>query len=94
MKNLSALSILPCCLPACPVKTPEVIPAAGRWIGKGIEYYGTTGNYWTSTLYKSNNGTAMDIGLYCIEGSVAGIGSGNSDRCNGYSIRPVRDKKL
>ncbi len=60
------------------------LPAAGAQDNLEISETETTGHYWSSTLYKDEPNTASSIkfnqGSYLCE---------NSDRCKGFTIRPV-----
>ena len=59
-------------------------PAAGiRWNGK-LDYAGSDGNYWSSTLYESYPRSAWY--LYCY----GGVYSDYDYRSSGRSVRPVR----
>jgi hypothetical protein len=61
-------------------------PAAGiRWNGK-LDYAGSDGNYWSSSLYESGPGDAWGLGFD--SGSVDADSYGG--RYDGRSVRPVR----
>lgn len=61
------------------------LPAAGSCYENWVNYDGSHGNYWSSSLITSNPGTA--------NGFIIGLASAYLDingRANGYSVRPVR----
>ena len=60
------------------------LPAAGYRNGTGVNYGGSNGLYWSSSLYSNNSFNAYD--LYFYGGSCGWYYDG---RCNGHSVRPV-----
>lgn len=58
------------------------IPAAGYWYNGSQDDVGNYGGYWGSSPTGSND--AYSLGFYN-----GGRSVGNSDRKNGYSVRPV-----
>jgi len=60
------------------------LPAAGFRYGSSFNGQGSSGNYWSSTLYSDNPYGAWN--LRCNDGSV---GTSDSYRCSGRSVRAV-----
>ena len=60
------------------------LPAAGGRTDSSLNYAGSSGNYWSSSLGTDYPSSAY--GLHFGSGNVYGYGSG---RCNGFSVRPV-----
>ena len=61
------------------------LPAAGGRTDSSLNYAGSSGNYWSSSLDTDYPSSAA-YGLHFNSGNVYGYGSG---RCNGFSVRPV-----
>lgn len=64
------------------------LPSAGYWGENGIDYSGTNGYYWSSTLYFQHF-YAYVLGI----ASEYGYWSDFNSRCSGLPIRPVYDEK-
>lgn len=60
------------------------LPTAGCRADKGVQYIGTSGCYWSSSLY--DNESQKAFGLYISTGY---RGEGGYSRSSGYSVRPV-----
>ncbi len=65
------------------------LPAAGYREGKTYFNRGSFGFYWLSTLYEGYNDTTYRLFFYDSEYNAMYL----SSRCNGYTIRPVREKQ-
>lgn len=63
-------------------------PAAGASINDILNFAGTYGYYWSSTLYSDNTDRAYD--LYFLSGNVNPQDHGNG-RYSGFSVRPLSD---
>ena len=66
------------------------LPAAGRYYGTSLDYAGSTGNYWSRSLYTVHTGYAYD--LYITSGKNI-MDWGNYYRYHGLSVRPIRLKE-
>ena len=60
------------------------LPAAGYRYDSSFSYAGSSGNYWSSSLYTSNSNRAYDVNF-----SSNYVGWSYSSRCYGRSVRPV-----
>ena len=60
------------------------IPAAGVRYDSGIDYIGSCCFLWSSSLYLDNPNNA-----YYLDFNSGSIGMSNSNRCDGFSVRPV-----
>ena len=63
------------------------LPAAGSRYGTSLTYAGSSGNYWSRSLYTSHSYFAFYLDFYS-----SGISTDSSYRFYGYSVRPVRVK--
>ena len=61
------------------------LPATGYRYYTSVEQTGVLGLFWTRTLFSGNSKVACSLDL--LSGNV---GWGNSDRCSGVTVRPVR----
>ena len=60
------------------------LPAAGYCDGSGLYSVGSSGGFWSSSLYEDRSSIAWNLGFYS-----DGRGLYDSDRYNGHSVRPV-----
>ena len=63
------------------------IPAAGYIFIEGVSSYGTYANYWSSSLYLDYPYDAYEVSF----SASSPIRVGYSNRCDGYTVRPVLD---
>ena len=65
------------------------LPAAGYFYGANLRYSGSSGDYWSSSLYEGSSDLAYDLlfgsGYY---------GWGYNYRCHGFSVRPVFNSSI
>ena len=64
------------------------LPAAGCHIGNDLYDVGSSGNYWSTSIYAGIPNTARDLNF----NSDNVYADSNNDRRFGYSVRPVRSK--
>ena len=62
-------------------------PAAGSGLGAGLNFAGSGGYYWSSSLNSGNPDFAYYLGF----GSGEVLPQGYNYRCRGFSVRPVKD---
>ena len=63
------------------------LPAAGYWIGDYLYHAGSTGQYWSSSLYDNKSYNAWYVGIDINDG----VYGGGEYRYRGQSIRPVTE---
>lgn len=62
------------------------LPAAGYRSGTGLYSAGSSGSYWSSSLYTGDPGAAEGVNFYS-----GNVGRSGYDRCEGLSVRPVSE---
>ena len=62
------------------------LPAAGRRLDKNLYYVGSSGFYWSSSLY-----TVSQYGAYAFDFYSGGVSQIHYSRYCGYSVRPVSE---
>lgn len=66
------------------------VPAAGCCSGGSVDFAGSYGYFWSSSLYERDSGSAWGLGFYSGNVDLDDIGS----RCNGFAVRAVQEANI